>query len=197
MQKDPYEALGVNPESSSEEIKAAYRKAAKRTHPDQGGDPDEFKAIASAFEILSDPAKRRRFDECGESQKPRLEQMIAGLVLSAFAQKEKNPVQWMCDAIDRQRDEHSANLRLLVQKKRDLQAAADRFAKQNATSENVVAVDLIIKTLNRHIDGLENAKQFEQEEVEFGTAMLTFLNGLDRGPQANRRRFILEGSAPT
>lgn len=60
--RDPYQILGVNKDASQEEIKAAYRKLAKKYHPDLGGDPEKFKEINEANDILSDPNKKAQFD---------------------------------------------------------------------------------------------------------------------------------------
>eukprot|EP00744_Colponema_vietnamica_P000383 GILI01000678.1.p2 GENE.GILI01000678.1~~GILI01000678.1.p2 ORF type:complete len:432 (-),score=173.40 GILI01000678.1:570-1865(-) len=61
-----YEILGVEKTASTEEIKKAFRKAAVKHHPDKGGDVEKFKEMASAYEVLSDPEKRRIYDEFGE-----------------------------------------------------------------------------------------------------------------------------------
>jgi curved DNA-binding protein CbpA len=63
---DPYTVLGVNRTASDEEIRKAFRKLAKKHHPDLNpGDKAaeaKFKEISQANEILSDKEKRRRFD---------------------------------------------------------------------------------------------------------------------------------------
>ena len=64
-QVDPYAELGVSRDASSEEIRRAYRQVARRHHPDVNrdpGGPDRFAAAARAYEILSDPAARARYD---------------------------------------------------------------------------------------------------------------------------------------
>lgn len=54
---DPYAVLGIAPDADSGEIARAYRRAARRTHPDMGGSAAEFAVVQAAWEALSDPAE--------------------------------------------------------------------------------------------------------------------------------------------
>jgi len=58
-----YDVLGVSPTSNQQEIKAAYRRLALKSHPDRGGDPALFNLVQQAYECLSDPRRRREYDQ--------------------------------------------------------------------------------------------------------------------------------------
>ena len=66
--RDFYEILGVPRTATQDEIQRAYRKLARQHHPDVNKDPgaeDRFKEISEAYDVLSDPQTRRRYDAFG------------------------------------------------------------------------------------------------------------------------------------
>lgn len=71
MAKDYYSALGVKRDASQKEIKAAFRKLARKYHPDVNpndkASEERFKAINEAHDVLSDPEKRAKYDRYGEN----------------------------------------------------------------------------------------------------------------------------------
>jgi DnaJ family protein A protein 2 len=62
-----YDVLEVPVDASEADLKKAYRKKALRLHPDKGGDPDLFKEVTHAYEVLSDPEMRKVYDTRGEA----------------------------------------------------------------------------------------------------------------------------------
>ncbi len=63
---DLYALLGVPRDASQDQIKRAYRRRARELHPDAGGDADAFKQVTHAYEVLSDPERRGRYDRFGD-----------------------------------------------------------------------------------------------------------------------------------
>ncbi len=76
---DPYRVLGVRRAATLADIKSAHRRLAKAHHPDAGGDRARFLAVQAAYQVLSDPDQRRRWDTAhapgpvapGDSYEPR------------------------------------------------------------------------------------------------------------------------------
>src|SRR3989337_2228187 len=67
MPKDYYKILGVNRDTSEEDVKKAYRKLAHKHHPDKsGGDEEKFKEINAAYQVLSDKEKRKQYNTYGQ-----------------------------------------------------------------------------------------------------------------------------------
>src|SRR5260370_9299510 len=67
--RDYYETLGVSKTATEDEIRSAFRKLARKYHPDVAKDKkaaeEKFKQINEAYEVLSDPEKRKKYDQLG------------------------------------------------------------------------------------------------------------------------------------
>lgn len=95
---DLYGALGVNPEATPDDIKSAFKRRAKATHPDAGGSAEAFAIVKLAHTILSDAEKRAKYDATGEVEEDRpqatIDQEAMGLIgsmLGIFATQDDDP----------------------------------------------------------------------------------------------------------
>ena len=78
---DPYEVLGVTREADGAAIKSAYRKRAKNTHPDAGGDVNLFSRLTTSYQLLTDPIRRKVYDETGYDPELADPKDLQGLVI--------------------------------------------------------------------------------------------------------------------
>ncbi|KAH7708962.1 DnaJ domain containing protein [Aphelenchoides avenae] len=72
-QRDPYAVLGVSRKASSKDIKSAYKRLAMEWHPDKNSSPEaseRFMEINQAYEVLTDPTRKERFDRYGSFDEP-------------------------------------------------------------------------------------------------------------------------------
>jgi molecular chaperone DnaJ len=80
--RDPYEVLGLSREAGADEIKSAYRRLARRYHPDVNPDDpsaeEKFKEVGEAYSVLSDPERRARFDRFGTTDEQATDPFFSG-----------------------------------------------------------------------------------------------------------------------
>jgi curved DNA-binding protein CbpA len=65
---DPYYVLGVDQAATAAQLKAAYRRISGRVHPDKGGSAEAFRMVKEAYDVLSDPDRRKRYDATGRTR---------------------------------------------------------------------------------------------------------------------------------
>src|SRR6267142_5551956 len=97
--RDYYETLGVSKTASEDEIKSAFRKLARKYHPDVAKDKKEaeekFKKINEAYEGLSDPEKRKKYDQLGSRWKEYESwQRAQDAAAAAGAAGQQQPFDW-------------------------------------------------------------------------------------------------------
>jgi len=118
--KSLYNLLGVPSGAEPHEIKAGYRKRAAATHPDVGGDTDEFVRVREAYDVLSDEARRREYDHTGkwdrrlvQDSRSRMQTFLAELFSMAIGEgiafDERQPLmEMMRSTAEKQRGEMAA-----------------------------------------------------------------------------------------
>lgn len=178
-----YETLGVAKDATPEEIATAYRKLARKHHPDAGGDKEIFAEISQAYEVVGDPEKLARYDEHGSTDDDTnmIRQTIVDLVQSVLVNGRdncENPIKRMCEEIDAQRSRHRNSKIDHMRKLDKVKQRLERFNKSNASSKNVEAKELIAGILANAAEQLEAQIVEEQHGIELGDKILAFLNDI-------------------
>lgn len=171
---DLYKILGVSRDASTEEIRKAYYRLAKKFHPDKNGSTPEanekFKVIANAYAVLADPDNRGKYDR-GEEIKPdnslaKLMQSMSQLLIKAI---QGNDVK-MTDLLTIMKNELNAAIaqgekmkQQIVDAVIKLNEARDRFGGETETVEAIL--------LNT-ISGMERQKKEVDEEMEMVKAIM-------------------------
>lgn len=102
--KDLYKTLGVGKKATQTEIKSAYRKGAKRLHPDNGGPAEAFAELSLAYRVLSDDEKRKQYDAGKYNDNPRSERTraieeIARRFFAALDENASDPIMHITKTI--------------------------------------------------------------------------------------------------
>jgi curved DNA-binding protein CbpA len=188
---DYYSTLGVERTADTEEIFAAYRKMAKRYHPDLNpGDPSakkKFKEVQTAFEVLSVPEKRKRYDLFGEGlgeTSPR----------SAYARSQAADAQWR-----RAQREASDYKRKLREAEVERQVASALEAKSiqafRVATQDLHRIDLnreMEKRLARHAEALVASV----EESKPDLLVLVDLENFEQAYRKKNDQFQSRGNPP-
>lgn len=203
MTSDPYEVLGVTPDASQDEIRAAYKKLAQQLHPDKhpddvAGATKKFQELDEAYTILADAQKRARYDDLGDTEETKANELrlhaIQLLTESAL------------ELIDKPGDHHAA-LRIMCEETIKNRAAAIQDAlreigkrkkfskrwKNKLGGRNIFANALRRETLKLHED-IETSKA----SIEIAEECLCILAEYKYDPLGERPgalpRWIVDGS---
>jgi curved DNA-binding protein CbpA len=178
--KDLYETLGVNKDASPPEIKKAHRKRVAKAHPDKGGSKDEFLAVQLAYEVLSDEARRQRYDSTGQTSEPRGDQItsrLAALVAQTVFicdEKHENVLAAVRRKIESEIRAARAGIKEQRKKADRLRSAADRISIKSKGEPNLLST-----TLNQQAEEFERLASINEDGVSEAEQMLEILNSYE------------------
>jgi curved DNA-binding protein CbpA len=186
-----YDVLGVAANATQEAIKRAYKKKAQKLHPDKhNGDDSGFKAIAKAYEILSNEDLRKRYDETGDTttvdnKRSDMLQELAGLlfnIIEAMPDVESKDVVSLMRkniemSIERQHSEIKKNEERIEKKKKVLKRLKVKKGKPNLMGDMIAAAnrehlkinDEIKKSIKHGYDLLDTLANYDYETNNFTT----------------------------
>lgn len=204
--KDHYETLGVGKDADGETIKRAYRKRSRETHPDRNpGDKqseDEFKAVNNAYMVLSDPTRRKRYDDVGDdddSVKPNyftlLSTLLSSILQEGFGKgQEPNTINVL----------HLMNQKLVsamlaIDKNRDTAKRAIKYLKKAKALLKDKEDGILYSVIQRDIDETERSFRAFEDDHERHKQALAYLKQCKYDYDAKTTNFtatVKQGSGP-
>ena len=160
---DPYLELEVSIDATEEEIKIKFRSLAMIHHPDKGGDEEKFKRIKEAYELLTDPIRRKSYDMSGDAESnlairnaalDHISQMMSAIVPN-FDSENENLVHIMHNEVTNIRQDMFNNINLCNKHLEKLQKVVIRINAKHQ-KQNIL-LDYVQKQI----------EQRTNEEVEF------------------------------
>ena len=171
---DLYRELGVDRTAGAAEIKAAYRAAAKKRHPDHGGDKDSFARLNAAKALLLDPKRRARYDATGEQdsgvdneQAEILQVAMAAIdhVLRVIEQRHADPCSY--DIIGDARIGLSKDIENAKEEQKRLETGADSVRRIIARIKPKEGkVDRLTPMFNARVVDLERRVAQQKQSIE-------------------------------
>lgn len=160
MTKSLYDKLGVGKDSTSEEIKKAYRDKSKKAHPDkEGGSDEEMAALNEAYLVLSDPAKRQKYDTTGSTAD------------IPFETKFNDLVNYILVKIIESNNESSDNIISLFLKQCQLHKG-ELIKAKNSSQKSITKIENVIKRMS----GGEVIKRSLQRNLDENKRKLAVFN---------------------
>lgn len=182
-----YEILGVKPDTTPEEIKAAWRSQSRKLHPDKNpNDPQatgKFQALEGAYRILSDPETREQYDLTGDTDPKNPESQAMEMIFDLFSRIVVE-VDTMTEALSKLNEAINHVLTQVSQELVELQSKVNKLEKKkkalkfNGKGANLIgdALDHVLAQINERIGGLTRAREIARLAEKF----LPDYEGLDK-----------------
>ncbi|HEY5412994.1 MAG TPA: J domain-containing protein [Caulobacteraceae bacterium] len=177
MTIDPYAVLGVPRDATAEAIKAAYRTKAKSQHPDGGGSPEAFQALGLAHHVLSDPDKRRHYDETGsiddavDRTRATALQMIHGVLGGLLVMENAAFI----DLVQEMRSQIGGQLRDMWDRRAKAERGIARAAALRKRFSAKAGADLIGELIEAEIEGARDGVKQVGAQIEVAEVALQIL----------------------
>lgn len=171
MKKNLYNILGIEKTSSYAEIRKAYKKKAKETHPDAGGSDEEFKEVSEAYAILIDPDKRRSYDKTG--QKPTSANRIVAEAYSLLSMLFSQVIEGAVDKFD--------NTDIIKMTK----SIASKLR-----SDNITNTEILKEKIKKLLDGKNRGEYFDKAHPDLLSISFDLKIQGVKGEIASKKNFL-------
>lgn len=151
-----YEILGLNKDADAKQIKKSFRDLSKIHHPDKGGNEEEFKRIVKAYEILSDPKRRKAYDEGRDYESIQSISDKAYNSLFGFIDSAINSFGFVPDHTDLVSIIEGKINESYRKNQNDMESSKKEIRFLEDTKKRVVSGSMIIDFLNNQINSINN-----------------------------------------
>lgn len=145
---DPYDLLGISRAANAQAIKTAYRQRVQTAHPDRGGDPEAFIAVARAFSLLSDPEARKLYDETGIVDENALETLRKDVAVILADMFDAAVATAIATGLGLERVDFVAQMRGAVET-----GLAEARLTESRAGREIGSLDALRRRVRRHQDG--------------------------------------------
>lgn len=179
-----YDELELTPDCSFEDIKQQYRLLAKKHHPDLGGDEEKFKRIKFAYEVLSDPSRRKQYDENKTTDVPidirkeainELAKLFFGLI-PTFDCVNGNLVDKMKNETTAMQMRIKANIALNEGYIKNLQIVKDKLKIKNPNED-----DILMNFIDKQLESRYSDKKMFEHQLNITEYMIPILDNYNYG----------------
>lgn len=190
IKRSLYDILGVKVDASEAQIKRAFRRLVKRAHPDVGGNPEQFWEIQNAYEVLSDPVRRQRYNETGQGEDPKMTDSVqkAAMILSQLVLDLMNANPQGCNVVAGATNMLKTRIQAIrsavetdLQRERTLRGIADLVEKKGG-GDNLIAAVII-----SHADGCKGNSERLSKEADGLVDVLKMLGDYSWKPDNEQR----------
>lgn len=166
---DPYDILGVGRDADDAAIRAAFRRLAKESHPDSGGDAEAFMLCQKAQDLLLDPLRRKVFDATGHDPDLADARDIQGLMLieklvNDIVLDEREPGTF--DPLEKMRVTLQADIRKARFHMREMQGHGARVSRHLVRLGRGPGTDVLGHMLRARIEAIGKAVQDASRQIE-------------------------------
>lgn len=166
---DPYDILGIGRDADEAAIRAAFRRLAKESHPDSGGDADAFVLGSKAQELLLDPLRRKIFDATGYDPELADARDIQGLMLieklvNDIVLDEREPGTF--DPLEKMRATLQGDMRKARFHMREMESHGRRVSRHLSRLGGRPATDVLGYMLRARIEAIGKAVEETARQIE-------------------------------
>lgn len=188
---DPYDILGVGRDADDAAIRAAFRRLAKESHPDSGGDAEAFVLGRKAQDLLLDPLRRKVFDATGYDPELADARDIQGLMLieklvNDIVLDEREPGTF--NPLEKMRATLNSDIRKARFHMREMEGHGARVRRHLSRLGRGPGADVLGHMLRARIDAIANAVQETARQIEASERALEMLGAysyeMDEAPAA-------------